>query len=106
EGETGRPEAQRVGGEIGLPALDRRLELGRAVPPVTEAGERALEVGEPVHVQCGLGGEALAEIEEPGLAPERARTQPHEHLPPAVEDVGAWLDTIGRVDDEVWVRER
>src|SRR5206468_10922969 len=84
EGEAGRAQAERVRGEVALPALDRRLELGGAVAPVPVTREHGVQADQPEDADGRLGGERLPEAEMPGVAAELSGAKQRQALAVAV----------------------
>src|SRR2546422_3434458 len=61
EGEAGSAQAERVGGQVALAALERRLELRGAVAAVSVALQYGLQVDEPVDAGGRLSGQRVPE---------------------------------------------
>src|SRR5207247_4646103 len=106
EGEAGSAQAERVGGQVALAALDRRLQLRRAVAAVPVARQHGPQVDQPEDAGGRLGGQRLPEAQVASFAAEVAGLDQGQLLALAVENVGARVEAVDRVRDEVEVGAR
>src|SRR5438552_2458213 len=106
EGEAATAKPERVGSQVALAALDRRLELRGAVAAVPVALEHGLQVDEPIDAGGRLGGQRLPEAQVASFTAEVAGLEQGQLLALAVEDVGARVEAGDRVHDEVEIGAR
>src|SRR5437588_10866587 len=64
EGQPGRAQAKRVGGQVHPPALNARRELRRPIATIAEAPEDLVQIGQPVDAGRGVCRQLLAERQE------------------------------------------